>query len=144
MYHQAVPDQTPEPKTSKRRTSVSPDPFPSDLEIAYDADLHPIEKIALNHGLEKDEIILYGETKAKVHLDSLRRLESNPFGKYIVVSAITPTPLGEGKTTTTIGLTQGLGAIGHRSIACIRQPSQGPTFGIKGGAAGGGYSQVVP
>lgn len=123
---------------------MSPDPFPSDLEIAYQADLQPIEKIALNHGLERDEIIPYGETKAKVHLDSLRRLGSNPSGKYIDVTAITPTPLGEGKTTTTIGLTQGLGVLGYRSIACIRQPSQGPTFGIKGGAAGGGYSQVVP
>ena len=119
-------------------------PFPSDLEIAYAADLQPIEKIATDHGLEIDELIAFGKTKAKVHLDSLRRINSNPQGKYIDVTAITPTPLGEGKTTTTIGLTQGLGALGHKSIACIRQPSQGPTFGIKGGAAGGGYSQVVP
>ncbi len=120
-------------------------PFPSDLEIAYAAELQPIEKIAAEHGLEPDELIpSYGSTKAKVHLDSLKRINSNPQGKYIDVTAITPTPLGEGKTTTTIGLTQGLGALGHRSLACIRQPSQGPTFGIKGGAAGGGYSQVVP
>lgn len=124
---------------------MSPDaPFPSDLEIAYAAKLQPIEAIATNHGLERDELIPYGTTKAKVHLDVLKRIESNPQGKYIDVTAITPTPLGEGKTTTTIGLTQGLGTLGHRSIACIRQPSQGPTFGIKGGAAGGGYSQVIP
>ena len=119
-------------------------PFPSDLEIAYAAELRPIETVAADHGLERADLIPYGSTKAKVHLDVLRRIDSNPLGKYIDVTAITPTPLGEGKTTTTIGLTQGLGALGHRAIACIRQPSQGPTFGIKGGAAGGGYSQVVP
>lgn len=118
--------------------------FPSDLEIAYAAELRPIETVATDHGLERADLIPYGTTKAKVHLDVLRRIDSNPLGKYIVVTAITPTPLGEGKTTTTIGLTQGLGALGHKAIACIRQPSQGPTFGIKGGAAGGGYSQVVP
>lgn len=118
--------------------------FPSDLEIAYAADVQPIEKIAEAHGLETDELISYGATKAKVHLDTLKRVGSNPLGKYIDVAAITPTPLGEGKTTTVIGLVQGLGAQGHRAIACIRQPSMGPTFGIKGGAAGGGYSQVVP
>ncbi len=118
--------------------------FPSDLEIAYDATIRPIEDIALDNGLEKSELIPYGDTKAKVHLDTLRRIGSNPLGKYIDVTAITPTPLGEGKTTTTVGLTQGLGAMGHKAIASIRQPSQGPTFGIKGGAAGGGYSQVVP
>ena len=95
-------------------------------------------------GLEESEVIPYGDTKAKIHLDTLRRIGSNPKGKYVDVTAITPTPLGEGKTTTVIGLVQGLGALGHRSIACIRQPSMGPTFGIKGGAAGGGYSQVVP
>jgi methylenetetrahydrofolate dehydrogenase (NADP+)/methenyltetrahydrofolate cyclohydrolase/formyltetrahydrofolate synthetase/formate--tetrahydrofolate ligase len=100
--------------------------------------------VATDLGLESDEIIPYGPTKAKIHLDALRRIASNPMGKYIDVTAITPTPLGEGKTTTTIGLVQGLGALGHRPIACIRQPSMGPTFGIKGGAAGGGYSQVVP
>lgn len=118
--------------------------FPSDLEIAFDATIRPIEEIARENGLESDELIPYGRTKAKVHLDALKRIGSNPLGKYIDVTAITPTPLGEGKTTTTVGLTQGLGANGHRAIACIRQPSMGPTFGIKGGAAGGGYSQVVP
>ncbi len=118
--------------------------IPSDLEIAYAAKLKPIEEVALDLGLEESEIILYGDTKAKIHLDALRRIGSKPTGKYVDVTAITPTPLGEGKTTTTVGLVQGLGALGHRSIACIRQPSMGPTFGIKGGAAGGGYSQVVP
>jgi len=124
---------------------LSLDPsFPSDLEIARTAKVRPIKEIALDVGLEESEVIPYGDTKAKIHLDTLRRIGSNPKGKYVDVTAITPTPLGEGKTTTVIGLVQGLGALGHRSIACIRQPSMGPTFGIKGGAAGGGYSQVVP
>ena len=118
--------------------------FPSDLEIAYSAKLKPIDEVAVELGIEDHELIPYGKTKAKVHLDILKRVGANPKGKYIDVTAITPTPLGEGKTTTTIGLVQGLGALGHKSIACIRQPSMGPTFGIKGGAAGGGYSQVVP
>ena len=116
----------------------------SDLEIARTAKLRPIAQVARDLGLEDEEVIPYGSTKAKIHLDALRRISSNPMGRYIDVTAITPTPLGEGKTTTSIGLVQGLGALGHRSIACIRQPSMGPTFGIKGGAAGGGYSQVVP
>ena len=119
-------------------------PFPSDLEIAYAAKLKPIMEVASGLGLEESEVIPYGSTKAKVHLDALKRIGGQPTGKYVDVTAITPTPLGEGKTTTTIGLVQGLGALGHNSIACIRQPSMGPTFGIKGGAAGGGYSQVVP
>lgn len=117
---------------------------PSDIEIARAAKILPISEVAARIGLEDDDLIPYGKTKAKVHLDILKRISSNPRGKYIDVTAITPTPLGEGKTTTTIGLTQGLGVIGKNAIACIRQPSMGPTFGIKGGAAGGGYSQVVP
>ena len=117
---------------------------PSDIEIARAAKLLPISEVAARIGLEEDDLIPFGKTKAKVHLDTLKRISSNPRGKYIDVTAITPTPLGEGKTTTTVGLTQGLGAIGKNAIACIRQPSMGPTFGIKGGAAGGGYSQVVP
>ena len=117
---------------------------PSDSEIARAAKLLPISEVAARIGLEEDDLIPFGKTKAKVHLDVLKRISSNPRGKYIDVTAITPTPLGEGKTTTTVGLTQGLGAIGKNPIACIRQPSMGPTFGIKGGAAGGGYSQVVP
>lgn len=119
-------------------------PVPSDLAIAQAAPLRPITEIAGTIGLDPDDLILYGKHKAKVHLDTLQKLAHHPQGKYIDVTAITPTPLGEGKTTTTIGLTQGLGLLGHKAIACIRQPSMGPTFGIKGGAAGGGYSQVIP
>ena len=117
---------------------------PSDLDIAKAAEILPLSDIAEKVGLLPSELIPYGWTKAKVHLDSLRRVSENDMGKYIDVTAITPTPLGEGKTTTAIGLVQGLGLLGHNAIACIRQPSMGPTFGIKGGAAGGGYSQVVP
>ncbi len=117
---------------------------PADIEIARTAKLLPIADLAVKIGLEPEDLIPYGKTKAKVHLDTLRRISSRPRGKYVDVTAITPTPLGEGKTTTTVGLTQGLGTLGHNAISCIRQPSMGPTFGIKGGAAGGGYSQVVP
>ncbi len=117
---------------------------PSDLDIAQAAEIKPITEIAADIGIEPDELIPYGPTKAKVHLDILKRVGSRSPGKYIDVTAITPTPLGEGKTTTLVGLVQGLGAIGKNAVAAIRQPSMGPTFGIKGGAAGGGYSQVVP
>ncbi len=119
-------------------------PMASDLDIARAAKLKPIAEVARDLGLEETEVIPFGTTKAKVHLDALRRVAAFPLGKYVDVTAITPTPLGEGKTTTVIGLVQGLGVLGHTSIACIRQPSMGPTFGIKGGAAGGGHSQVVP
>src|SRR5262245_35789191 len=116
----------------------------SDLEIAQEATLQPIASIATSLGLLDDEVELYGKYKAKVSLDVLGRLADKPKGKFIVVTGMTPTPLGEGKTLTTVGLSQALNKIGHRTIATIRQPSLGPTFGIKGGAAGGGYSQVVP
>ena len=119
-------------------------PVPSDLDIAQAAEAKPIVEIAADIGLEPDDLIMYGKYKAKVNLDVMPKLAGRPRGKYIDVTAITPTPLGEGKTTTAIGLVQGLGVLGHKSIACIRQPSMGPTFGIKGGAAGGGYSQVIP
>ncbi|MCD6289068.1 MAG: formate--tetrahydrofolate ligase [Anaerolineae bacterium] len=118
--------------------------IPSDLEIAQAAELKPILEIAASIGLEPDDLELYGKHKAKVRLEVLEKFKDRPQGKYIDVTAITPTPLGEGKTTTTIGLTQALGRLGKKSATCIRQPSMGPTFGIKGGAAGGGYSQVVP
>lgn len=118
--------------------------FPSDLEIAQAAVPRPIAEVAESIGVRPEELIPYGGAKAKVHLDILRRLGGRAPGKYIDVTAVTPTPLGEGKTTTTIGLVQGLGALGRKAIAAIRQPSMGPTFGIKGGAAGGGYSQVIP
>lgn len=119
-------------------------PVPSDIEIAQAANVKPIIEIAESLGLTADDLDFYGKYKAKVHLDVLQRFAGNPQGKYIDVTAITPTPLGEGKSTTTVGLTQGLGRIGKKAVTCIRQPSLGPTFGIKGGAAGGGYSQIIP
>jgi formate--tetrahydrofolate ligase len=117
---------------------------PSSLEIAQQAKLRPIAEIAEEMGLLPDEVELYGHHKAKVRLEALDRLAHRPDGREIIVTAITPTPLGEGKTTTTIGLTQGLRRIGVRATATIRQPSLGPIFGVKGGGAGGGYSQVLP
>jgi len=120
-------------------------PVPADIDIAQEATLKPIRQVAEEMGLKESELELYGDYKAKIKLEVLDRLADVPDGKYIDVTAITPTPLGEGKTTTTVGLSQALGAhLGKRVITCIRQPSQGPTFGIKGGAAGGGYSQVIP
>ena len=124
-------------------------PMPSSLEIARSVTPRPIIDLARELGLHDDEVELYGPYKAKVRLEGITRLEAEAAaagrrGKYVVVTAITPTPLGEGKTTTTIGLVQGLNRIGHRAAVCIRQPSLGPVFGIKGGAAGGGYSQVIP
>lgn len=116
----------------------------SDLEIAQAAKMRPIMEVAEEMGLTEDEVELYGKYKAKISLSVLDRVGSRPDGKYIDVTAITPTPLGEGKTVTTIGLAMGLNRIGKKTITCIRQPSLGPVFGIKGGAAGGGYSQVVP
>jgi methylenetetrahydrofolate dehydrogenase (NADP+)/methenyltetrahydrofolate cyclohydrolase/formyltetrahydrofolate synthetase/formate--tetrahydrofolate ligase len=117
---------------------------PSDIEISRAANPKPITEIAAAAGILPEELEPYGAVKAKVKLGILERLTSRPNGKYIDVTAITPTPLGEGKTTTSVGLTQAMGLIGKKVFLCIRQPSMGPTFGIKGGAAGGGYSQVVP
>ncbi len=117
---------------------------PSDIEISRAAKPLPITEIAAKAGILPSELEPYGDVKAKVKLSILDRLAGRPNGKYIDVTAITPTPLGEGKTTTSVGLTQALGVIGKKPILCIRQPSMGPTFGIKGGAAGGGYSQVIP
>jgi methylenetetrahydrofolate dehydrogenase (NADP+)/methenyltetrahydrofolate cyclohydrolase/formyltetrahydrofolate synthetase len=120
-------------------------PVPSDIEIAQEAVLTPIKEVAESVGLTEDDLDYYGKYKAKVHLDVLEKFKDRPQGKYIDVTAITPTPLGEGKSTTMVGLSQALGAhLKKKVFTCIRQPSQGPTFGIKGGAAGGGYSQVVP
>ncbi len=120
-------------------------PVPSDIEIAQDAAMRPIIEIASRLGLEETDIDLYGRFKAKIHLDLLERIKDRPLGRYIDVTAVTPTPLGEGKTTTTVGLSQAFGAhLGRKIITVVRQPSMGPTFGIKGGAAGGGYSQIVP
>ncbi len=120
-------------------------PVPSDIDIAQEAKLKPILQVAEELGIRPDELELYGPYKAKVKLEILERLKNRKNGMYIDVTAITPTPLGEGKTTTTVGLSQALGVhLGKKVITAIRQPSQGPTFGIKGGAAGGGYSQVIP
>jgi methylenetetrahydrofolate dehydrogenase (NADP+)/methenyltetrahydrofolate cyclohydrolase/formyltetrahydrofolate synthetase len=119
-------------------------PVPSDIEIAQAAKLKPIIEIAESIGLTEDHLDYHGKYKAKVHLDVLAKFADRPQGKYIDVTAITPTPLGEGKTVTTIGVSQGLHYIGKKVMTVIRQPSQGPTFGIKGGAAGGGYAQIVP
>ncbi len=126
--------------------SITPvKPVPSDIDIAQAAELLPIVKVAAGLGLGEDDLDLYGKYKAKIHLDVLDRLKDRPLGHYVDVTAITPTPLGEGKTTTTVGLSQALGAhLGRKVVTVVRQPSMGPTFGIKGGAAGGGYSQVVP
>jgi formate--tetrahydrofolate ligase len=118
--------------------------FPSDLDIARRATLRPLPDVAARMGIRADLLQPYGRGVAKVSLDAIDELASRPRAKYVVVSAITPTPLGEGKTTTTVGLGQGFGHIGRQATIAIRQPSMGPTFGIKGGAAGGGYSQVVP
>lgn len=117
----------------------------SDLEIARSVTPRPIVDIAHELGLHDDEIELYGSVKAKITLAGIERLEAErPRGKYVLVTAISPTPLGEGKSTTTVGLAQGLNRVGHKAAVCIRQPSLGPVFGIKGGAAGGGKSQVIP
>jgi len=134
----------PAPKYPVPSYPVPSDPMPSDIEIAQAATLEPIEAIAEKMGLTRADIEFYGDNMAKVKLDALERLADRPNAKYILVTAITPTPLGEGKSTTTVGLGQAMAHIGKRATIAIRQPSQGPTFGIKGGAAGGGYSQVVP
>lgn len=120
-------------------------PVPSDIDIAQAAKLKTITQISEEAGLRPSELEVYGRYKAKVHLDVRDRLAKRKNGIYVDVTAITPTPLGEGKTTTTVGLSQALGAhLGRKVFTCIRQPSMGPTFGIKGGAAGGGYSQIIP
>lgn len=119
-------------------------PVPSDIEVARAHKCKRIDQLAAEMGLSADEFEPYGHFKGKITRKPPKSFDGNR-GKYIVVSGINPTPLGEGKSTTTIGLAQCLGAtLGKNTIACIRQPSQGPTFGIKGGAAGGGYSQVIP
>jgi formate--tetrahydrofolate ligase len=118
--------------------------FPTDLEIARRATLLPMPEIAAKMGIGPHLLEAYGSDVAKIKLEAIEELAGRPKAKYVVVSAITPTPLGEGKTTTTVGLGQALSHIGKRATVAIRQPSMGPTFGIKGGAAGGGYSQVVP
>ncbi len=117
---------------------------PSDIEIARAAKAQPIEKIAAKLGIPEPSLFRYGPTKAKLSFDYINQLKSKPDGKLILVTAITPTPAGEGKTTTTVGLGDGLNRIGKKTVICLREPSVGPCFGVKGGAAGGGYAQVIP
>lgn len=116
----------------------------SDIEIARAAKLKPINEIANKLGVEADSVFAYGPHKAKVSLDFINKIKANKNGKLILVTAMTPTPAGEGKTTTTVGLGDGLNRIGKKAVICLREPSLGPCFGMKGGAAGGGYAQVVP
>jgi len=123
---------------------IHPTEMPSDLQIARKATLQPLPDIAAGMGIGRHLLEPYGDAVAKIKLEAIEELSDRPPAKYVVVSAITPTPLGEGKTTTTVGLGQAFGHIGKRATVTIRQPAMGPTFGIKGGAAGGGYSQVVP
>jgi formate--tetrahydrofolate ligase len=117
---------------------------PTDIEIAQDATMNPIAKIADSLGITDEHLEAYGKFKAKISLEYLSTLPQNPRAKLILVTAITPTPAGEGKTTTTVGLGDALSKIGKRALICLREPSLGPVFGMKGGAAGGGYAQVVP
>ena len=116
----------------------------SDIEIAQEAKLENIENVAASLGIDKDEIELYGKYKAKLSDEYINRIKDNKNGKLILVTAINPTPAGEGKTTTTVGLGQAFGKLGKKAVIALREPSLGPCFGIKGGAAGGGYAQVVP
>ncbi|HYN22714.1 MAG TPA: formate--tetrahydrofolate ligase, partial [Thermoanaerobaculia bacterium] len=118
--------------------------MPSDLEIAQQARLERISSVALKLGIPEEHLEPYGHTKAKVSLGYLQSLESRPDGKLILVTAMTPTPAGEGKTTTTVGLGDALNLLGKKAMICLREPSLGPVFGMKGGAAGGGFAQVVP
>src|SRR6266852_2497429 len=116
-----------------------------DIEIAQAAAMRPIDEVAADKlGIPADAVSLYGKYKAKISLDYIRSLRDRPNGKLILVTAIAPTPAGEGKTTTTVGLGDALNHIGKQTVLCLREPSLGPCFGIKGGAAGGGYAQVVP
>lgn len=116
----------------------------SDIEIARAARMRPIEEIGDRLGLDAAALQPYGHTKAKVDVAGIAGLDARPDGKLILVTAMTPTPAGEGKTTTTVGLGDGLNRIGKKAMICLREPSLGPCFGVKGGAAGGGYAQVVP
>ena len=116
----------------------------SDIEIARAAKMRPIEDVAAKIGISRDQLLQYGPYKAKLSLDTVKSLQSRKPGKLVLVTAINPTPAGEGKTTTTVGLGDGLNAIGKKTVICLREPSLGPCFGVKGGAAGGGYAQIVP
>ncbi|MDX1655854.1 MAG: formate--tetrahydrofolate ligase, partial [Candidatus Competibacteraceae bacterium] len=120
------------------------DTLPSDIEIAHSIEMEPIAEVAQGLGIQNVDLLHYGPYKAKLSSHFIEGLKARPPGKLILVSAMTPTPAGEGKTTTTVGLGDALNRIGHKTIICLREPSMGPCFGMKGGAAGGGYAQVVP
>jgi formate--tetrahydrofolate ligase len=129
---------------TKPSGGIAPVSVKSDIEIAREAKMKPIAEVAAKVGVPAEALIPYGWTKAKVNFDFINSVQGNKDGKLILVTAISPTPAGEGKTTTTVGLSDGLNAIGKKTIAALREPSLGPCFGVKGGAAGGGYAQVVP
>ena len=116
----------------------------TDIQIAQEAKMQPIWEVAKKLDIDMDDLELYGKYKAKLSDDFLKTLEGRPQGKLVLVTAINPTPAGEGKTTTTVGLGEALGKLGKKAVIALREPSLGPCFGIKGGAAGGGYAQVVP
>ena len=116
----------------------------TDIQIAQEAQLQPIKDVAASIGIMEDDLELYGKYKAKLSDELMERTKDNPNGKLILVTAINPTPAGEGKTTTSVGLGQAFGKLGKRALIALREPSLGPCFGVKGGAAGGGYAQVVP
>ena len=116
----------------------------TDVQIAQSTKMMPIKEVAQKIGLSEDDLELYGKYKAKISLETIKRLENHKDGKLVLVTAINPTPAGEGKTTTMIGLSQGLNSLGYKTVVAMREPSLGPCFGVKGGAAGGGYAQVVP
>ena len=116
----------------------------TDIEIAQEAVMEPITKVAESIGIEAEDLELYGKYKAKLSEEFLRKIQDRPNGKLILVTAINPTPAGEGKTTTTVGMGEAFGRMGKKAVIALREPSLGPCFGIKGGAAGGGYAQVVP
>src|SRR2546423_1399144 len=142
--HYSYLSSFPSAPDSERSARVTTQPMPSSLEIAQSAVLRPVDELAADLGLVPEEVDLYGRFKAKIGLSVLDRLAANADAKLICVTAITPTKAGEGKTTTSVSLTQGLGHIGHKPTLCLREASLGPVFGIKGGAAGAGYAQVVP
>ena len=116
----------------------------TDIEIAQEAKMEPIVRVAESLGIGEDDLELYGRYKAKISEDYIRSIQDRPDGKLILVTAINPTPAGEGKTTTSVGLGEAFGQLGKKAVIALREPSLGPCFGIKGGAAGGGYAQVVP
>ena len=118
--------------------------IPADIEISQKAEMKPIQDIASKLNLNEEDLEVYGKYKAKLEDQSWKRIKDRPDGKLILVTAVTPTPAGEGKTCTSIGLAQAFGKLGVEHALALREPSMGPTFGIKGGAAGGGYSQVLP